>query len=153
MSYSAPNATPSYQSVAYPVTSRNLTVKRGDGSTAGGGTATTVGTYFAENCNITRPATVIDRKGIVGQMKGEPTIIRNPASWSSKLQIDATTSNTIRQGDYFEESIDVDAATVATTKVRFVISNVTKDETGGSPHTFDITAVEDQVHSTQYGGS
>lgn len=152
MAYNAPNATP-YQSNLYPINSRNLTIKRGDGSSAGGGTATTVGTYFAENCNITRPGAAIDRKGLYGQMKGEPTVLRNPSTWTSSLQIDLATSNTVRQGDYFEESIDVDTNTVATTKVRFIIHTIVKDENAGNPHTYNITCVEDMIHSSQYGGA
>ena len=148
--YTAPNATPEYQSVAYPLDSQDLVIKRGDGTTAGGGTATTLGTYFAESINITRPGNLIDRKGKYGQMKGEPTVVRNPSTLTCKVQIDATTTNTVRQGDYFEAIIDVDAATVSTTAVRFIVQNCVQARDGGTPHTFDLTAYEDQVNSPKY---
>ena len=152
MPYAAPNPTP-YESNAYPLSSRFISLKRGDGSTAGGGSASAVGTYLAENCNITRPGTAIDRKGIYGEDKGEPTIIRQKLTWSSKVQIDLATSNTIRPGDYFEEIIDVDSGAASANKVRFVVVTCTKDETAGNPHTFNLDCVEDMVHSSQYGGS
>lgn len=152
MAYSAPNATP-YESNTYPISSRFLTIKRGDGTTGGGGTATTVGTYLAENCSINRPGTAVDRKGIYGEDKGEPTIIRQKLTWSSKIQIDLTTTNTVRPGDFFEEIIDVDSGAVSANKVRFVVVSCNKDETAGNPHTFSLDCVEDMVHSSQYGGS
>ena len=152
MPYTAPNATP-YESNTFPISTRILAVKRGDGTTAGGGTATSVGSYLAENCAISRTSTVVDRRGIYGEGKGEPVIIRQPLSWTSKVQIDLTTSNTIRPGDYFEEIIDVDTGTSSTNKVRFIIHACNKDETAGNPHTFNLDSVEDMVHSSQYGGS
>ena len=151
MAYTSPNSTPEYQAVAYPISSQNLAIKRGNGSTAGGGASPTeIGTYFAETINITRPGNVIDRKGISGQMKGEPTIVRNPSTLTCKIQIDATTSNTVRQGDYFEAIVDVDAGTVSTTAVRFVVQNCVQTQDAGTPHTFDLTAYEDQVNSPKY---
>jgi hypothetical protein len=152
MAYAAPNATP-YQSNLYPIASRFETVKRGDGSTAGGGTATTVGTYLFENLSFTRPSKVIDRTGIYGQGKGEPTIVREPQKGSGKCQIDLATTNMIHVGDYFEDIIDVDAGAVSANKVRFIISDVTLDNTAGVPNTFNISVVEDYIHSSQYGGS
>jgi hypothetical protein len=153
MSYSAPNSSP-YESSLMPISTRSITVLRGDGSTAGGGgSPTTVGTYLAENCNITRPATVVDRKGISGEDQAAPTIIRGAIKWSSKIQIATAPTNSVRPGDYFEESIDVDAAAASANKVRFVINSCVKDETAGTPHTYSIEATEDAPHSTQYGGS
>ena len=152
MSYAAPNATP-YQSNLYPSASRFETVKRGDGSTAGGGTATTVGTYLFENLSISRPSKVIDRNGIYGQGKGEPVIVRDTLKCSGKCQIDLSTTNMIHPGDYFEDIIDVDTGTISTNKVRFIIHEVTLDNSAGVPNTFNISCVEDMVHSSQYGGS
>ena len=158
MAYAAPNPTP-YASNLYPINTRILAIKRGDGSTAGGGTATAVGSYLAENCAIVRPGAMIDRKGIYGQGKGEPRIVRNPQTWSSKVQIDSgTTTNTIIPGDFFEEivSIGADGSTTGTISVlatRFIIHSCNKDETAGNPHTYNLEAVEDMVHSAQYGGS
>ena len=90
--------------------------------------------------------------------QGKPTIVRKRLGWSSKAQIDATTTNMIIPGDFFEEIIDVGSdgtttGTVSTNKVRFLISSVTKDETAGTPHSFNIEAVADYLHSSQYGGS
>lgn len=152
MPYTAPNATP-YKSNTYPISTRFLDVKRGDGTTAGGGVATAVGTYLAENCNIIRPGTAVDRKGIYGEDKGEPVIVRQKLTWSSKVQIDLTTTNTIRPGDYFEEIVDVDSGAVSASKVRFLVVTCTKDETAGNSHTYNLDCVEDMVHSSQYGGS
>jgi NDP-sugar pyrophosphorylase family protein len=136
-----------------PISTRTLTIKRGDGSTAGGGSATTVGTYLAENCTIGRPATVIDRIGVSGEDQGAPTVIRKKITFSCKVQIAIALTNSVRPGDYFEESIDVDSATASTSTVRFVIGSCTKDETAGNPHTYSLEASEDMPHSTQYGGS
>jgi hypothetical protein len=137
-----------------PINTRILTILRGDGSTGGGGgSPTTIGTYLAENCNIGRPANVVDRIGINGEDQAAPTIIRKKLTFSCKVQIAIALTNSVRPGDYFEESIDVDAATAATTKVRFIIGSCTKDETAGNPHTYNLDASEDAPHSTQYGGS
>jgi len=149
MPYTAPNSTP-YEASLMPISTRILTVKRGDGTTAGGGTATTVGTYLAENCNISRPSNVIDRIDIYGADAGTPTVVRKKITWSSKVQINIALTNSIRPGDYFEESIDVDTATASTTAVRFVISSCTKDETAGNPHSYSLEASEDMVNSPKY---
>jgi hypothetical protein len=37
--------------------------------------------------------------------------------------------------------------------VRFVIGPVTKDESAGTPFSFNLSGQEDMPHSTQYGGS
>jgi hypothetical protein len=152
MSYAAPNPTP-YQSNLYPISSRQETVKRGDGSSAGGGTATTVGTYLFENLTFTRPSNVIDRKGIYGQSKGEPIIVRETMKATGKCQIDLATTNMIHVGDYFEDTVDVDTGTISTNKVRFIVSDVALDNTAGVPSTFNLSFVEDYIHSSQYGGS
>jgi len=152
MAYIAPAATP-YESNTFPISTRILAVKRGDGTTAGGGTASSVGSYLAENCAINRPGTAVDRKGIYGEDKGEPVIIRQKLTWSSKVQIDLTTSNTIRPGDYFEEIIDVDSGAASANKVRFIVVSCNKDETAGNPHTYSLDCVEDMIHSIQYGGA
>jgi hypothetical protein len=136
-----------------PITTRSVAVKRGDGSTAGGGTATAVGTYLLESFSITRPAKIIDRMGTSGEMVGTPTIIRDPITFTCKAQIDTTTTNMIKAGDYFEESIDIDAGAASANKVRFVIGPVTKDESAGTPFSFNLSGQEDMPHSTQYGGS
>lgn len=150
MAYSAPNPTP-YEAALYPIETAIIAVKRGDGTTAGGGTGTAVDSYLAENINIVRPSTVIDRKGIYGEGKGEPRIIRQPMTWSSTVQINLLTTNTIRPGDYFEEAVDVDSATVSTTKVRFIVSSCTHARIAGQPHTYNLEAVEDYVNSPKYG--
>jgi len=153
MAYSAPNPTP-YESTLMPINTRILAVKRGDGSTAGGGgSPTSVGDYLCENITLGRPGTKVDRKGIYGEDQAKPTIIRNAITWSCKVQIDVALTNTIRAGDYFSEIIDVDAGAASANTVRFIIVSCTKDETAGNPHTYNLEATEDAYHSSQYGGS
>ncbi len=152
MSYAAPDPTP-YQSNLMPITTRVVTVKRGDGSTAGGGSAATVGTYLMESFQFTRPAKMVDRIGTSGEGVGTPTVIRDPITFTTKVQIETTTSNMIHAGDFFEESIDIDSGSISSSKVRFVIGPVVKDESAGTPFTFNLSGQEDMPHSTQYGGS
>ena len=152
MSFSAPNPIP-YASNLYPINTRSVTVKRGDGSTAGGGTATTIGTYLLENFNVTRGGMIIDRKGIYGEDKGEPRVVRNKLAFSATAQIDLTTTNEIHPGDYFEEIVDVDTGSVSANKVRFIIDAPVHNASAGTPHTFSLSGSEDMVHSSQYGGS
>ena len=161
MAYSAPNPAV-YSSNLYPISTRSVIVKRGDGGplaasygsgSAGGGTATTVGTYLLENFNVVRPSIMVDRKGVYGEDKGEPRIIRNKLTCSTTAQIDLTTTNEIHAGDYFEEIVDVESGAASANKVRFIIDSVTHNASAGSPHTFSLSGAEDMVHSSQYGGS
>ena len=146
----APDNTP-YGASLYPISSASITVKRGDGSTAGGGgSPTTVGTYLAEQISVTRGSRVVDRIEVSGGDKGQPQILRTRIGYTCKVQIDATTTNTIRPGDYFEDVIDVDAGSVSATAVRFVVTDCSHDRTAGTPNTYNLTATEDITNSPKY---
>jgi hypothetical protein len=152
MSYTAPNALP-YRSASFPIETRKVTVKRGDGATAGGGTAATVGEYLFEGFNTSRPATMVDRQGIYGEGKGEPTVVRQPITFTATAQIDLATTNEIKPGDFFEEIIDVDSGAVSALKVRFIIGSCDHNRQAGTPHTFSLSGSEDMQRSSQYGGA
>ena len=152
MPYTAPLATP-YTSggVGGVITTRNITLKRGDGVTAGGGSATTLGVYLVESCNIAPEAKVVRRTGISGQGT-DMAVIREPWKFTGKLQIanGATVSGvpTPLPGDFFEEVVDIGAnGTINTKATRFVITACPKDETAGTPHTYSLTAEEDIENS------
>ena len=145
----APDNTP-YAAALYPIASASITVKRGDGSTAGGGVATTVGTYLAENISVTRGSRVVDRIDVSGADRGQVQIVRQRIGYSCKVQIDASTTNTIRPGDYFEDVVDVDTGSVSATAVRFVVSSCNHDRTAGTPNTYSLEATEDITNSPKY---
>jgi hypothetical protein len=148
MAYVAPDPTP-YQSTLVPITSRTLTIKRGDGTTAGGGTPTTVGTFLAENCAISKPGKAIRRSGTSGE-DTDISVVRLAHNWSSKLQIANTTTNTPQVGDFFEEAYDIATNTPSALLHRFVIVSIDKDEASGSAHTWNMNATEDKENSTYY---
>ena len=151
MSYAAP--TNPYESTAAPIETIEVVVKRGDGSTAGGGTATTVGTYLLTGFQTTRNGKFVDLKNIYGAGAGKPSAIIEPITFTADVQIDTRTTNEIHFGDFFEVSIDIDGGTASTNKVRFLIGPVTRNRSAGEIHSFSLTGMEDRLHSTQYGGS
>jgi hypothetical protein len=155
MAYTPPNGL-LYQSTLAPIATRTLTIKRGDGATAGGGTATTLGTYLVENCTFAPGGKAYRRMGTVGQGT-DMGVIRDPWTFSGKVQIknNSTSAGTgipyLLPGDYFEEIVGNDKTGAAeTTTHRFVITACPKDETAGSPHYFSITAEEDIENSPAY---
>lgn len=153
MAFTAPSGL-LYQSTNAPVTSRVITIKRGDGITAGGGTATTLGTYLFENCSFAPGGRVYRRTGTVGQGT-DMGIIREPWTFSGKCQVanNLTAGGVpyLKPGDFFEEIIGNDSTGAVELKAhRFVITACPKDETGGTPHSFNVTAEEDIENSPAY---
>lgn len=148
--FTRPDGTP-YSSALMPIDTRTLTIKRGDGSTAGGGTGTSLGTYLAESFSVTAPGKLIERTGVSGEAK-DMAIVRGRRTCSCKLQVaTALGQATPIAGDYFEESVDVVITTlVAAGTTRFVITDCSKDETAGNPHTYNVTAVEDIENSPKF---
>ncbi len=133
------------------ITTRTITIKRGDGATVGGGSATTLGTYLVESCNIAPESKVVRRVGTSGQGT-DMAVVREPWKFTGKLQIaNGLTSGgvvTPLPGDFFEEVIDILAGGAINTKAtRFVITACPKDETAGTPHTYSLTSEEDIENS------
>jgi len=149
--YTAPDGTP-YTSSAVPINTRTITIKRGDGSTAGGGASpTSLGTYLVENFTIGAPGKVVRRMGTSGE-DTDMAVVRSARTVSGKLQVKSALGQaTPIPGDYFEESVDVVITTLAAAGTnRFIISDISKDETAGSPWTYSITCTEDIENSARY---
>ena len=105
--YTAPTATP-YTSAAGPITTRTVTVKRGDGSTAGGGgSPTTIGTYLLENFSPANNGTEVRRTGTNGE-DTDMAIVHKAMTASCKAQRASTSTKQPQAGDYFEEVLDGD---------------------------------------------
>lgn len=134
-----------------PIDTRIITIKRGDGSTAGGGTGTSLGTFLAESFSVTAPGKLIERMGISGEAK-DMAIVRNRRTCTCKLQVKTALGQaTPIAGDYFDESVDVKiTALTADGTTRFVITDCSKDESAGNPHTYNVTAVEDIENSPRF---
>ena len=86
---------------------------------------------------------------------GEATdmaIVRDARSISGKIQIaKATGQGTPYAGDYFEDYFDnVAAGTLETGTHRFVVTDCSKDESAGSPHTYNLTCTEDIENSAVF---
>jgi hypothetical protein len=150
--YTAPANIP-YESTAAPISAIQATVKRGDGSTAGGGTATTVGTFIFTSWQTQRNGRLVDLKTEYGTGAGKPTALLEPITWTAEVQIDTRTTNSIRVGDFFEVSIDVDAGAASANVIRFLIGSVPQNRPGGEVQTYSLSGMEDRLHSSQYGGS
>jgi len=148
--FTAPNAQP-YSSALMPLATRSIAVKRGDGSTAGGGSATAIGTFLVENENITCAGKLVRRTGTQGEAT-DMAIVRDANKYSGKVQIKAATGQgTPQAGDYFEDYFEnVAAGTLETAKRRFVIVSCSKDATAGSPWAYSISAEEDIENSPIY---
>jgi hypothetical protein len=149
--YTAPDGTP-YTSSAVPINTRTITIYRGDGSTAGGGASpTSLGTYLVENFTIGAPGKVVRRMGTSGE-DTDMAVVRSARTVSGKLQVKSALGQaTPIPGDYFNESVDVVITTLAAAGTnRFIISDISKDETAGSPWTYSITCTEDIENSARY---
>lgn len=132
-----------------PISTRLISIKRGDGATAGGGTSpTAIGTFLLENASIGTPGKLVRRVGISGQAT-DMAIVRDALTLSGKIQIAAATGQgTPNPGDYFEDYFEnVPAGTLETKTRRFVVVDCTKDETAGSAHTYSLTCSEDIENS------
>jgi len=148
--FTAPNAQP-YSSALMPLATRSIVIKRGDGSTAGGGSTTTIGTFLVENENITTAGKLVRRMGTQGEAT-DMAIVRDANSYSGKIQIKAATGQgTPLPGDYFEDYFEnVAAGTLEASKRRFVLTSISKDATAGSPWTYSLSATEDIENSPIY---
>ena len=119
----------------------------------GGASPTSLGTYLVENFTIGAPGKVVRRMGTSGE-DTDMAIVRSARTVSGKLQVKSALGQaTPIPGDYFEESVDVTGTSptwVAAGTNRFIISDISKDETAGSPWTYSITCTEDIENSARY---
>ena len=123
-----------------PIGSRIVTFKRPTDPNAVSGASTTLGIYLLESSSPKEPSKMIELMGV----KGEDT------DFALAMKRKTGNTTTLQNGDYFEDSFDVDTSGAATANERYVITDRDNTEVAGEAQKQSLTLVLDITNSPRW---
>ena len=115
----------------------------------GAGGDTSLGVYLLETSSPKAPTKLIQRIGTAGE-DTDFTLVQQRKTMSATAQTSTTSTTTLQNGDYFEDTFDTTTAGATTANERYVITDTENVETAGDARKQSITLAIDWENSSRW---